>query len=49
MNITRAAASMVSPAVRDYLGLNGMDVTSWRFVNYLRVAPPCLLRHNNTS
>jgi hypothetical protein len=29
----------VSPAVRDYLGLSGTDVTSWRFVDY-RAVPP---------
>ncbi|MGF1657215.1 MAG: hypothetical protein ACFCU3_09575 [Verrucomicrobiales bacterium] len=31
-NINKGAGLDVSPAVRDYLGLTGMDVTDWRFV-----------------
>ena len=38
-NLNQGAGLDVSPAVRDYLGLNGMDVTSWRFVNYPEVPP----------
>jgi hypothetical protein len=38
-NINHAAGLDVSPAVRDFLGLNGMDVTSWRFVDFRDVAP----------
>jgi hypothetical protein len=32
-NIDHGAGLEVSPAVRDFLGLSGMDVTSWRFVD----------------
>jgi len=38
-NINHAAGLDVSPAVRDFLGLSGMDVTSWRFVDYRDVPP----------
>ena len=38
-NINHGAGLDVSPAVRDFLGLSGMDVTSWRFVNYREVPP----------
>jgi len=33
-NIDKGAGLGVSPAVRDYLGLREMDVTSWRFVEF---------------
>jgi hypothetical protein len=36
-NINRGAGLDVSPAVRDYLGLSGMDVTSWRFVDFSEI------------
>ncbi len=38
-NLNHGAGLDVSPAVRDYLGLSGMDVTSWRFVDYPDVPP----------
>ncbi len=38
-NINQGAGLDVSPAVRDFLGLSGMDVTSWRFVEYRDVPP----------
>jgi hypothetical protein len=38
-NINQGAGLDVSPAVRDFLGLNGMDVTSWRFVDFKDVPP----------
>ena len=38
-NINHGAGLDVSPAVRDYLGLSGMDVTSWRFVDFRDVPP----------
>lgn len=38
-NINHGAGLDVSPAVRDFLGLNGMDVTSWRFVDFHDVPP----------
>ncbi len=31
-NLNQGAGLDVSPAVRDFLGLNGMDVTDWKFV-----------------
>jgi len=38
-NINHGAGLDVSPAVRDFLGLSGMDVTSWRFVDIQEVPP----------
>jgi len=38
-NLNHGAGLDVSPAVRDFLGLSGMDVTSWRFVDYPAVPP----------
>jgi len=38
-NINHAAGLDVSPAVRDFLGLSGMDATSWRFVDFHDVPP----------
>ena len=38
-NINHGAGLDVSPAVRDFLGLSGMDVTSWRFVEFRDVPP----------
>jgi hypothetical protein len=38
-NLNRGAGLDVSPAVRDFLGLSGMDVTSWRFVDFREVPP----------
>jgi hypothetical protein len=38
-NINHGAGLDVSPAVRDFLGLSGMDVTSWRFVEFGDVPP----------
>jgi hypothetical protein len=38
-NINHGAGLDVSPAVRDFLGLSGMDVTSWRFVDFRDVPP----------
>ena len=36
-NRNRDAGLDVSPAVRDYLGLDGIDVTDWRFVEQREV------------
>lgn len=36
-NLNRGAGLDVSPAVRDYLGMSGMDVTDWRFVDVSEV------------
>lgn len=40
----------VSPAVRDYLGMSGMDVCDWKFVNVYEVpdGPWALYGDNNT-
>jgi hypothetical protein len=38
-NLNHGAGLDVSPAVRDFLGLSGMDVTSWRFVDFPEVPP----------
>lgn len=37
-NLNRGAGLDVSPAVRDYLGLRGIDVTDWRFVEVREVS-----------
>jgi hypothetical protein len=36
-NINQDAGIDVSPAVRDYLGMSGMDVCDWKFVNVYEV------------
>jgi hypothetical protein len=36
-NLNKGAGLDVSPAVRDYLGLNETDVTDWRFVEFSEV------------
>jgi len=33
-NLNKGAGLDISPAVRDYLGLNGTDVTDWKFVEF---------------
>jgi hypothetical protein len=38
-NLNHGAGLDVSPAVRDFLGLSGMDVTCWRFVDFSEVPP----------
>lgn len=38
-NINGGAGLDVSPAVRDFLGLNGKDLTCWRFVDFRDVPP----------
>lgn len=49
-NLNKGAGLDVSPAVRDYLGLNGMDVTDWKFVEFEDVPPGPWAQHgqNNT-
>jgi hypothetical protein len=49
-NLNRGAGLDVSPAVRDYLGLQETDVTDWRFVDFSEVSPGPWARHgdNNT-
>lgn len=38
-NLNHGAGLDVSPAVRDYLGMNDTDVTDWRFVDFSEVPP----------
>ena len=49
-NINKGAGLDVSPAVRDYLGLSGIDVTDWKFVDFREVPPGPWARYgsNNT-
>ena len=49
-NLNKGAGLDVSPAVRDYLGLNETDVTDWRFVEFREVprGPWSTLGENNT-
>ena len=48
-NLNRGAGLDVSPAVRDYLGMGGMDVCDWKFVNFSEVpsGPWALYGDNN--
>jgi len=49
-NLNRGAGLDVSPAVRDYLGLQETDVTDWKFVEFAEVPPGpwTKLGNNNT-
>ena len=49
-NLNKGAGLDVSPAVRDYLGLNETDVTDWKFVEFSEVprGPWSTLGENNT-
>jgi len=49
-NLNKGAGLDVSPAVRDYLGMNDTDVTDWRFVEFSEVPNGPWARHgsNNT-
>ncbi|PYI60292.1 MAG: hypothetical protein DMC60_08275 [Verrucomicrobia bacterium] len=49
-NLNKGAGLDVSPAVRGYLGLQGTDVTDWRFVDFSEVprGPWSTLGENNT-
>jgi hypothetical protein len=38
-NLNKGAGLDVSPAVRDYLGINETDVTDWKFVEFSEVPP----------
>lgn len=38
-NLNKGAGLDVSPAVRDYLGMNDTDVTDWKFVDFKEVPP----------
>ncbi len=49
-NLNHGAGLDVSPAVRDYLGLQDTDVTDWKFVDFKDVPPGPWTKHgdNNT-
>ena len=49
-NLNKGAGLDVSPAVRDYLGMNDTDVTDWRFVEFSEVprGPWSTYGENNT-
>lgn len=49
-NLNQGAGLDVSPAVRNYLGMNGMDVTDWKFVDFDEVpsGPWAKFGENNT-
>ena len=49
-NLNKGAGLDVSPAVRDYLGMNDTDVTDWRFVEFSEVprGPWSTQGENNT-
>ena len=49
-NLNKGAGLDVSPAVREYLGLQDTDVTDWRFVEFSEVphGPWAMLGDNNT-
>lgn len=49
-NLNKGAGLDVSPAVRDYLGMNETDVTDWKFVEFSEVPRGPWSRHgdNNT-
>jgi hypothetical protein len=49
-NLNRGAGLDVSPAVRDYLGLQSTDVTDWKFVDFSEVprGPWSIHGDNNT-
>jgi len=49
-NLNKGAGLDVSPAVRDFLGMNDSDVTDWRFVDFSEVpgGPWARFGNNNT-
>jgi hypothetical protein len=49
-NLNKGAGLDVSPAVRDYLGMNSTDVTDWKFVDFDEVptGPWATYGNNNT-
>jgi hypothetical protein len=47
-NLTYAGLD-VSPAVRDYLSLNGLDICDWKFVDHPPAGPWCNYDSNNLA
>lgn len=48
-NLNQGAGLDVSPAVRDYLGLGGKDVTDWKFVDFREVPPGPWARYGDNN
>lgn len=48
-NLNQGAGLDVSPAVRDYLGISGKDVTDWKFVDFKDVPPGPWSRYGNNN
>ena len=48
-NLNQGAGLDVSPAVRDYLGLDGHDVTDWKFVEFKEVPHGPWARHGENN
>lgn len=48
-NNNKNAGLDVSPAVRDFLGLNGMDTTDWRFVDFEEVPAGPWAEHGDNN
>lgn len=48
-NLNKGAGLDVSPAVRDYLGINETDVTDWKFVDFDEVPHGPWARHGNNN
>ncbi len=48
-NLNQGAGLDVSPAVRDYLGITGKDVTDWKFVDFKDVPPGPWSKYGNNN
>lgn len=48
-NLNKGAGLDVSPAVRDYLGMQETDVTDWKFVEFNEVPPGPWSKHGNNN
>lgn len=48
-NLNKGAGLDVSPAVRDYLRITGMDVTDWKFVDFKDVPPGPWSQHGDNN
>lgn len=48
-NLNQGAGLDVSPAVRDYLGISGKDVTDWKFVDFKDVPPGPWSKYGNNN
>ncbi len=48
-NLNKGAGLDVSPAVRDFLGMNDTDVTDWKFVDFDEVPPGPWAKHGENN